>query len=147
VLTLATFLTAAALSIPVTVHDGPCPDRPDFSAGCYAAATNTIWVEDLVHNGSVFWHERGHAFDAQRMDAGERAAFSCLHALRLDYGDPPRCHKPWAEDDLVEVFADAYANCAMAALPGSDRFSNGADYWPTKRQHLAVCRFINRAAD
>lgn len=145
-LTLATFLTAAALSIPVTVHDGQCPGREDQAAGCYIATENTIWVKDLASDRMILWHERGHAFDAQRLDAGERAAFSCLKGVEAPL-PPSRCRASWGEDDLMEVFADAYANCAKAALPGTYRFLDSSDYTPTKRQHRAVCRFINRAAD
>lgn len=147
VLTLATFLTAAALSIPATVVDGPCRDLPDFTAGCYLASENTIWVEDLEHNEIILWHERGHAFDVQRLDDGERHAFSCLPGVRDPLDNEMRCGDPWSPLDLVEVFADAYANCARGAVPNSYRFLLGHDYTPTKRQHLNVCRFINRAAD
>lgn len=142
---LTALLAAAAMTLPITVHEDPCPGLdPKFYDGCYLADTDEVYVLDRS-DPWAFWHEVGHAFDEHRLDDGERRAFSCLPAVRYEY-DPGRCGN-W-DGAVAEVFADAYGNCAMgAANPRSDYFMNGHDYTPTRRQHLNACRFINRAAD
>lgn len=145
---IAPLLTVAALSLSVhAINDGPCPGVPATVAdGCYVEATEAIWVDGLPHNRLIVWHELGHAFDAQRMDDGERHAFSCLKGVHARDGDPSRCGAEWT-GDLAEVFADAYGSCAIGAMPGANRFLDGDDYLPTAREHRQVCRFINRAVD
>lgn len=148
---LTALLVAAALAVPVTVQQGPCPGAdPMFTDGCYLADTNEVWVQPGELSGGewTFWHEMGHAYIAQRLDAGERMAASCLPAMISPWEeDPARCGT-W-DEDVEEAFADAYRNCAMrVSNPASPDFVDGHDYAPTtKRRHVNACRFINRAAD
>lgn len=140
---------ARALVIPavaVTIHHGTCPDDAQ-STGCYYASSNEIWVED-PGDQVTYWHEMGHAFDAQRLDDGERHRFSCLPAARPDIlSDPDPCGARW-DESVIEIFADAYANCRLQFRFRSDEFMFGNGYEPsTLRRHRNACRFIARAAD
>lgn len=148
---LTTLLAAAALALPVTVQQGPCPgEDARFTDGCYLASTNEVWTLPGKFSGGewTFRHEMGHAFVANRMDVGERRAASCLPAMRSPWPeDPDRCGR-W-DEDVEEAFADAYMNCAMGvSKPHSNGFVSGHDYVPaTTRRHVNACRLINRAAD
>lgn len=138
-----TLLAAAALSVPVTVHNAPCPANPAWN-GCYYAETNEAYVAPHADRFTRL-HEIGHALFAQMLDDGERYAFSCLPAMRPADGDPPRCGR-W-NSDVNELAADVYANCALGWKPDGPRFANRFGYNATRRQHRNACRFINRAAD
>jgi hypothetical protein len=133
-------------AVPVNLHIGACPDIP-LSSECYYAHTNDLWLEDSEDRVS-YWHGMGHAFDTQRLDDGERHRFSCLPAARPAIEtDPDACGARW-DEQAIEIFADAYANCRLRFRFGSVRFLYGNGYEPsTARRHRNACRFIARAAD
>jgi hypothetical protein len=137
---------SAIPAVPVNFHVGICPDD-SLSTGCYYAHSNDLWIEDPTDR-VTFSHEMGHAFDAQRLDDGERHRFSCLPAAQPPVeGDPDLCGARW-DENVAEVFADAYANCRLRFRAGSVRFLYGNGYEPsTTRRHRNACRFIARAAD
>lgn len=140
-------LAAVAIpSVPVTVHNASCPFDLGVNTGCYLRTTNEMWIPDRGDR-ATYWHEMGHAVDAQLLTDGARNAFKCLPAMWMDHGtDKSACTAPWA-GDVAEMFADAYADCRMRLMPSGDSyFLMGHGYWPdTDRRHLNACRFIARA--
>ena len=76
-------------------------------------------------------HEVGHVFSYQHRDSRFRRAFRAIFALR-------RWNDEW--------FAQSYSWCALN--PNYPAYYNypGYGYWPTIRQHRAVCRLIRNSS-
>lgn len=105
-----------------------CPGAPETD-GCYRSDVNQIWLRRRA-GAFMLAHELGHAFDAQRLDDGERHRFARL----VDALDAPWL--PSGDYDLNldyagEDFADTYAECWLGY----------------RRANRKLCRFIRRAAD
>jgi hypothetical protein len=96
------------------------------------------------------WHEIGHVFDYQALTDEQRAWF----ARELGF-NPASSWLPEPDDHesatAGEVFADAYAMCAMNRSPAGSRtrrgrivvnWQSGYGYMPTVRQHRRVCNAI-----
>jgi hypothetical protein len=167
VLTLAASANAAAhVQLPVRpplptpmpqIIRGACPGLPD-AAGCNVPIGDEDATGRVYATGAVFttgyrfttMHELGHAFDATRMDDGERARFGTL----VDHPDEfwsstytdEQGRLIQSPDSLAEIFADAYANCRLRRVvaPGH-LWEAGYGYFPTARQHRQVCKLIARA--
>lgn len=139
---------------------GECPGMEGEAAGCFFGINEADLHGRVYPTGGVYsvkrdrftiLHELGRAFDATMMDAGERNAFADL----LDRED-----EMWSssyEDEegrviedprsLAGVFGNAYANCRMGHVVASGHtWEAGYDYFPTARQHRAICAMITRAA-
>jgi hypothetical protein len=150
VLTLAASANAAAhVQLPVRpplptpmpqIIRGACPGLPD-AAGCNVPIGDEDATGRVYATGAVFttgyrfttMHELGHAFDATRMDDGERYTDEQGRLIQ-------------SPDSLAEIFADAYANCRLRRVvaPGH-LWEAGYGYFPTARQHRQVCKLIARA--
>lgn len=144
---IASSLAALALAWPsipapaATVVRAPCPDSA--AVACTARASATIYVSAGADAFAVE-HERGHLFDAQRLDDGERAKLERLLGL------PGR---PWRSGTGLEGllspserFADAYAACRLGLDPNG-RWRTAYDYQPSRRTFMRTCATIARAAD
>jgi hypothetical protein len=144
VLLLALIPTAASASKPnplrVQIIRAECPDlSADMTEGC-AYPDGRIYLQP---GSSAFLaaHEMGHEFDWQRLTDGDHNWFAKMAQIR----------GPWS-DWKREVFADAYANCAIernrwthhGAYDAS--YDGGHFYNPTPRRHKAICAGIARIA-
>lgn len=131
---------AAGIIAPTaTIVREPCPD-PDAPSECVIGST--IYYPA---NASRFAleHGRGHVFDHEYLDDGER------HKLARLMG----ASGPWRVEGATglaglhapsERFADAYAACRLGLDPET-RWESGYDYQPTRRQLRRVCGTISRA--
>ena len=82
-------------------------------------------------------HELGHVFDYTRMTDAGRARFMAIMGLR----------GPWRQEPNSphEQFAEGFRMCVRSPRR-PDRRWWGYDYHPTRGQHRAVCRLLERAA-
>lgn len=131
------WMTASAVPTPgfVTVRLQRCP-FPDWPA-CADAAAATVYLDPASIPArsmrATFLHELGHVFDRLEMTDADRRRFQRLMKAR----------RPWIDGwggGVEEVFADAYAACAL-------RVSDGPRYYPHWRTHQRVCSLIRSAAD
>lgn len=142
----------------VAVINGSCPGMEGEAAGCMFHAgegdtTGRAYTQDTVYtNGDTFTtrHEMGHVYEDRYLDHGERNRFATLTG-RVDiywtttYQDE-QGRMIQDPGSLDEVFADAFANCSLGRIvaPGHV-WEAGYDYFPTAKEHRAVCGFIVRA--
>lgn len=122
-------LLAAATWTP---QPNNCP-----SIGC-AWYPNSVYIAP----GSphyVWIHEAGHLFDFQRMDTGARNRFQTII----------RDHREWRAEPFPpgEKFAEAFRLCALSPTRLVASYFVAYDYFPTLRQHRAVCRLIEHVQD
>jgi hypothetical protein len=124
------------------VHvDTPCPAGGEGSC----VMTPDIYLAEGAGRFEL-WHERGHLFDAQVLTDAQRAWFTRM--LKME--------GPWDQGTGMgtrgpsEVFADAYATCAIGPQPvrakGAWAVSNsdvayGYDVGP--RRHRRICTAIS----
>jgi hypothetical protein len=131
-------------SMPKIVY-GHCPGL-ETAGGCYLG--NTIYVLDR-HSRFSIYHELGHAFDEQMMDAGERNRFAHLVGmadLKWTWADDMDGALVQAPGTPAERFADAYAACRMGLIAGAGHiWKSGYGYYPRARQHRLICGVIARA--
>ncbi len=114
---------------PATIVRGACPEYLPERVSCYIPETYTIYLADP--STQTLWHERGHAYDHQRLTERDRRTLRPLLGFRrsLPWFNPDSAHF----DSPGEMFADYYSQCAIQA-----------DLWidvPLPRLRR-VCRFI-----
>lgn len=155
------FVAPQAFSMPrpksLTVHSAECPEIGGGS--CSSTTTNDIWLGDGADEFDRE-HEIGHQFDQQILADQNRKWFMQALRLRGDWsqGTGDQCDSHRCPDEL---FADAYAACALGLNPagrmkfrGRSRLIVGAwttayGYSPGVRQHRRICNtiaFIGAAA-
>jgi hypothetical protein len=137
---------------PKVIHQ-PCP-KFETAGGCFEPADNTIWIRPDADRFAL-QHEYGHAFDATRLNDGERNRF--LRYIR-HVGSPWHVKDPLevggiSRDSPNEQFADAYANCALGNGVRHRshgviefRWESSTTYMPWMSLHKRVCAFLWRAA-
>lgn len=139
---------------PVQIEQGACPITE--TRGCFVGTDPpVIWLSPGTGRFTAL-HEIGHLFDVRVLNDSDRREF--MGVMRLP--------GPWwrfeegtvvaTEASPGEVFADAYANCAMAlhATLSAGRWANYSAvtmprsdiYHPTRAQYRRVCALIRRAA-
>jgi hypothetical protein len=135
--------SASALNRPYIerVHgDTPCP-----VGGGTCASSPDIYLEPGATQ-FMLWHERAHLFDAQVLTDEDRAWFTRL--LKMD--------GPWDQGTGTgtrgpsEVFADAYAACALGRVPVARKrggmmikqWTTSYGWDPGMRRHVRVCNAI-----
>jgi hypothetical protein len=130
--------------LDVSVVHGECPFYAD-GGSCADPVRAIVYLD--TDDEFTRQHELGHLYDAQRLDAGERAAL----ARSLDV--PART--PWdahTGPDCVtttcpsERFADAYGTCRLGWTPDGE-WADAYGYDPTARTHRRVCAAIRRYGD
>ncbi len=130
-------------SVTLTVVEEPCPGEEDLDVACTIPEEATIWMDPrrvIGRHGwwarEVFYHEMGHNFDADVLSEAERAGFARLRGTRRQWEYPEESTAN-GNFGLEEVFADAYAGCALdlpdflrgtitAVAPRSCRFIDAA---------------------
>lgn len=112
----------------------PCPVDPAFNDGCefeggVIYVDPDCWMCDDRMIRNALYHELGHRFAAEqpRVVRGFRRLTGMQRRSAYLIG---------------ERFADAYADCAFDAMPGSWRFIDGYGYEPTRREHRKACALI-----
>lgn len=97
----------------VTIVHAPCPTY-HYASSCYDPSTQMIYISKRDERSRfVLLHEYGHAYDFQRLTNTQRESFKRL----LGY---PAARDWWQmghRDKPGEVFADAYAWCALGFRP------------------------------
>jgi hypothetical protein len=142
--------------MPEIIHAG-CPGFEE-AMGCFvpagdADATGRGWDRGAVFTDGYRFttmHELGHAYDATLMDDGERNRFARLVGRGDEFWVTTYHDEEGrvidAGSSLSEVFADAYANCALGHIIASGHvWESGAGYYPTASEHRQVCGLIARA--
>lgn len=135
----------AAVPVPTDyrVHHEKCPeDTEALIAACANTATGDIYLP--VAGSFALQHELGHLVDAQLLTDGDRRWFT--RRLGMSPGLAWRDAAKWRTPS--EVFADAYAACALKWSPGRKRgrWEVAYDYIPSLRQHRRVCAGLDRVA-
>jgi hypothetical protein len=115
---------------PYTVTVSPEGCAPISDAGCSRLDTNQIFVRPDDHY--ILAHEKGHIFDHQLLTDEQRAWF--VPRLKFEPGTP------WS-DGPAEMFADAYAACALSMHPRGG-WITGVGWYPSVRRHRRVCRTL-----
>jgi hypothetical protein len=121
-----------------------CPGYEQTTVACNFATKNSPIYIDPSDMGDVpmLYREFGGRFDTLAMYPWARRHFMAIL----------RYHGPWYNDESigeVEVFEDAYADCAMGLEPrhtdivGSP-WVDTLGYEPSVRQHKRVCGLITR---
>jgi hypothetical protein len=105
----------------------PCPEGGPEVVGC--ASDTTAWVGRAPSRFTVE-HERGHLADAQVLRDPDRRVLRPLLGLRAG---------PWWGEAAAEMFADAYAVCALGFRAS---WQSTYGYWPDRAQHARVCAFL-----
>lgn len=139
----------------IVLREGSCPGAK--ALGCADVDGGEMWL--ATRQRFVAAHERGHFFDARNLDDWERGELKSLMGVPAD--------QPWEKrqglhDDACgvgecpnEMFADAYANCALGRSPAGKRRGHGRvtggwfspyGYAPTPLEHQVVCASIREYA-
>lgn len=115
-----------------------CPGDAE-SFGCtYAKEGSPIWITPGMLSRFALLHELGHRYQFDVMPADGLRRFESVMHLRQ-----------WTAD-TTEMFADAYASCALGWVPRRSanvdnvdpHFPTGYGYWPTRHQQDQVCDLI-----
>lgn len=138
---------AALMGIPaptaVVVH-APCP-TPEATGACASRQEQVIYAPANVDRFALE-HERGHLFDAQYLDGGERLALR--RAMRLPLSRPWQSGTGLTAAGLgspSERFADLYAACRLRMDPDG-LWESAYDYQPTRREFKRACGVVRRAS-
>lgn len=123
----------------VILHATACPDDPESGA---CSLPPEIWG---VQSRMDLYHELGHVFDDQVLNAVSR------RAVVVALGEQGR---PWhideredARNPSVELAAEAYAWCAQRGPRLTRPVADAAyHYNPGPRRHQRVCQVFRRAA-
>lgn len=154
-LALALPATSVAVDQPplppqATVTYSSCPDG--LAGACSDVAAATIYL-DGDYSRFALEHERGHLFDAQLLDVGERNAIMRVMGLigPWEQGTALSCRERRCPS---EIFADAYATCRMGWTAKPTRFRGGYrlvwtvgyGWQPGPKRQRRTCAIITRAA-
>jgi hypothetical protein len=140
VVALAIGLSTGAPPVPVPAAPIVQASCPDGGGSCYYQGT--VYVEPGAPKFTL-WHERAHALDAERLTDTDRNTLTSM--LKM--------HGEWNQGTGMgtrspsEVFADAYAACALGRQVQPQRhgrlfvskWETSYGYNPTVRQHRRVC--------
>ena len=138
----------------IRLRAGYCPDTG--ALGCADIGGGDLWL--ATNRVFVAAHERGHFFDARNLNAFEREQLQHLMGLPVDEAwEKQRSYNDdcGVDECPSEMFADAYANCALGRSPAGKRRRNGHlvggwespfGYSPTPMVHRAVCDAIRAYA-
>jgi hypothetical protein len=151
-------LARPAIPANVDIIKAQCPGMDGEVAGCSfrageADVNGRAYTRDTVYTDGYRFttsHELGHIYADRYLDHGERNRFAKL-TDRIDYywtGTYQDEQGRLIQDpaSLDEVFADAFANCALGHVVASGKpWEAGYDYYPTATEHREVCSFIVRA--
>ncbi len=145
---------ALALGLSTPSPPVPMPTAPVVQAACPDGGGDCYYQGTAyVEPGSPAvrfrtWHELGHALDAERLTDTDRATFTSLFKMQgaWNQGTGMGTRSP------NEVFADAYAACALRMRPHGrargrmvvSRWQTSYGYYPTSRQHRRVCFAISQ---
>jgi hypothetical protein len=115
--------------------------------GAKACALNReihLWPHSGAYiQRTIFEHEEGHLFDEERMTDEARAEFEAILGLTEEEWRPERKVTDSEGGPPFELFAQAYALCALVANRDEVvEWENAYGYWPTRPQHKAICRLI-----
>lgn len=119
----------------------PCPYRGDTFGCTLAAKDSPVWITPSLLSPYALLHELGHRYQFDVMTASGLRRFAAIMRIRRWTGG------------TTELFADAYASCALGWEPRrrpnvdnvDDHFPTGEGYWPTRHQQDRVCDLIARA--
>jgi hypothetical protein len=151
------------------VRMGVCPGA-SRAAGCWIRELGLIYLLD--ENPITAMHEMGHAFDTRNLDDGERAVLAPVLLKGATDATWSRCGVVNTPDYGLrenkcptELFGEAYAACALKALPervelfrtrrgtvgGRGRAATSTwpfayGYMPSLKQHRRVCALIRAFA-
>lgn len=137
----------------VTIAATRCPGNGAW--GCADITDGVLYLGDRAR--FMAYHELGHFFDARDLNDEDRAELKFLMHI------PQRT--PWEKvrsledtcgdkDCPSEMFADAYANCALGNSPAPKRLRGGRlvgtwetayGYSPTPSENRQVCALIRAA--
>jgi hypothetical protein len=127
--TIAVALSLLALHAPppanVTIVEQRCPGAsPAMETSCAVLASNVIYLDPVMRtNGQRQWrfalaHELGHMWDYQHLTDDARQRFAQMVGQPgADWltGEATSMPQIFGQIPPIEVFADAYAFCAMGA--------------------------------
>lgn len=121
----------------------PCPAQPTYSGCVYSRHPRRLYISPRARNPrAVVYHELGHSFDLLRFHTRHRRAFKRTMGLR---------GRGWFSGRVSasELFAEGYALCSRFGVhrPSVSRLGYTKSvygYRPSRRQHRAVCRLIER---
>lgn len=134
----------------ITLRSGLCPDTG--ATACADTDGDQLWLSESSQFAAA--HERGHFFDARNLDDWERGELQALMNVSMT--------KRWEHKRSLEgqcgvkqcpseMFADAYANCALGRSPAGKRHAHGRvtggwespyGYNPTPMEFHAMCDSI-----
>jgi len=139
---MTTILLWLALShmpvAPATVTLAACPAYLPDRWSCYDPSAATVYLEPSeAQPRKVLFHEEGHAFDALALKAGDRRRLLPLlgFSRRTPWDWTGDVHDEAVPDPPAELFADAYATCALGVR---------VHFYATRPTKPAVCRLIRR---
>ena len=129
-------LPIAALAA-AAVFACPVPPQGDRSYAMPTLPRPTVCLAAAAGPGDRE-HELGHVFDYLRMTDERRARFTRIMGLGGPWRAPP--------NSPHEQFAEGFRMCVRDPRR-PDRTAWAYAYHPTRAQHRAVCRLLERAAD
>jgi hypothetical protein len=138
----------------IELRKGPCPSSN--ALGCADIDDGELWL--ATNKLFAAEHELGHFFDARNLDDEEREQLQFRMGIRLDIPwENPRVFGDGCGVDQCpsEMFADAYANCALGRSPAGHHRAHGRitggwespyGYAPSASQHRTICATIRAFA-
>jgi hypothetical protein len=115
-------LSLVQLVAGVTVLHQPCPIPPDDAGhhySCYEPSTRTIYLSHRDERAGAYplLHEYGHAWDFERLTDADRSRIKRILGYRQSRGwwSETEQDRETGMEKPGEVFADAYAYCAMGS--------------------------------
>jgi hypothetical protein len=145
----AAILVAGLFPSPVPVFRVPSPPQyviirvacPDGIGGSCAFHDGRVY---LARGASDFayWHELGHVFDAELLTDGDRRWFMGRLSRRTTWWS----HGP-GDPSPFELFADAYATCALGLTPARGAWVDAYGYRPGPKRHRQICSAIGRVGE
>jgi hypothetical protein len=105
--------------------------------GCYIAGTDTIYYD----TGETLWHERGHAFDHQRLTDEDRVWISRTFFRGRLWSTPIR--SDGAEERFAEFFAFCHIRAPRARRDGRRaQIAIGYGLIPYTARHRRFCNTV-----
>jgi hypothetical protein len=128
-----------------------CPGWPQLAACNFPTPDSAIYIPRQFYSRTTLYRELGGRFDTLAMTPGARLRFATLiHRPRSRWAMAAAGDDIWG---LVDVFEDAYADCALGLSPHritlqrpeNARWVDDNDaYHPSRKVHLRVCTLIRR---